>query len=379
MQKLAVQGGGIETGVMLDYIPAGTRYREIVEQADHRRAVVVVYQPLAAAPARDAFLPERYAPLIVPLWDRAELRRLPLAPASSMPAVPTRLESTLDTHRGLLRIEGERRRGPARSRGEAADGLAQMSFRSICSSDSAHRVRRSRCAARAFFFRSSSSIATAAPPQRLPDERAGRSPPAGTARGRELPDVIARIGVIREPARARSVIISGVEQVGQAEAVPVRGVPVSPAAIIYPAIAMFFLTFGILVNLGVQRYAAIRRREVSIRYYRLYTEGQQPDRLQLLGRHVQNHFEVPPLFHIAVLLSDPSRDAAGGGARLALLPAALPALLYPSRNEQREPPLHGVRDERLRAGRAVAVSPGVSRPVSDRAVLLRERFDAIPG
>ena len=29
MQKLAVECGGIETGIMVDYIPAGTEYREI--------------------------------------------------------------------------------------------------------------------------------------------------------------------------------------------------------------------------------------------------------------------------------------------------------------------------------------------------------------
>ena len=75
----------------------------------------------------------------------------------------------------------------------------------------------------------------------------------------------------------------------------------NPAAIIYPSIAMFFLTLGMVMNLGVRRFMAVRRGDVSIRYYRLYTEGQQPDRLQVFGRHVQNQFEVPPLFHVAVL------------------------------------------------------------------------------
>ena len=75
----------------------------------------------------------------------------------------------------------------------------------------------------------------------------------------------------------------------------------NPTAIIYPAIAMFFLTFGMVMSMGVRRYMAIQRREVSLKYYRLYTEGQQPERLALLGRHVQNHFEVPPLFYIAIL------------------------------------------------------------------------------
>jgi hypothetical protein len=75
-----------------------------------------------------------------------------------------------------------------------------------------------------------------------------------------------------------------------------------PSAIIYPAVAMFMLTFSVIAYTGRSRLAAIRRRDVSIRYYRLYNEGEQTHRLQVLGRHVQNHFEVPPLFYIAVIL-----------------------------------------------------------------------------
>jgi len=74
-----------------------------------------------------------------------------------------------------------------------------------------------------------------------------------------------------------------------------------PSEIIYPSIAMFMLTFSVVLYMGGSRYAAIRRGEVSIRFYRLYTEGQQTPRLQVIGRHAQNHFEIPPLFHIAVL------------------------------------------------------------------------------
>ena len=74
-----------------------------------------------------------------------------------------------------------------------------------------------------------------------------------------------------------------------------------PAAIVYPGIAMFFLSFSMVAHLGASRFAAVRRRDVSLRYYRLYNEGEQPERLQLLGRHVQNHFEVPPLFYIVLL------------------------------------------------------------------------------
>ncbi len=74
-----------------------------------------------------------------------------------------------------------------------------------------------------------------------------------------------------------------------------------PTAIVYPGIAMFSLSLAVLFHLGVSRFAAIRRRDVSVKYYRLYNEGEQPERLQLLSRHVQNHFEVPPLFYIVLL------------------------------------------------------------------------------
>jgi hypothetical protein len=72
-------------------------------------------------------------------------------------------------------------------------------------------------------------------------------------------------------------------------------------AIIFPGIAMFFLTASAVIYMGIKRHAAIQGREVSIAYYRLFNEGNQPARLQLISRHVQNHFEVPPLFYIVVL------------------------------------------------------------------------------
>jgi hypothetical protein len=73
------------------------------------------------------------------------------------------------------------------------------------------------------------------------------------------------------------------------------------SSIIFPAVAMFMLTFSVIAYLAGSRLAAIRRGDVSIRYYRRYSEGEQTPRLQVIGRHAQNHFEVPPLFYIALL------------------------------------------------------------------------------
>lgn len=70
----------------------------------------------------------------------------------------------------------------------------------------------------------------------------------------------------------------------------------STEMMIYPSIAMFALSFFCILMLGRARYNAIRKGEVRISYFRTYNEGEQPARLHLLSRHVQNHFEVPPLF-----------------------------------------------------------------------------------
>ena len=73
--------------------------------------------------------------------------------------------------------------------------------------------------------------------------------------------------------------------------------------IIYPAIAMFVLTISMIFTLGISRFIAIRRREVSVKYFQQYTDGEQPERLHILGRHIQNHFEIPPLFYVAIILT----------------------------------------------------------------------------
>jgi hypothetical protein len=76
-----------------------------------------------------------------------------------------------------------------------------------------------------------------------------------------------------------------------------------PTAILYPGIAMFWLTFGVMLWLGVARYRAIRKRTVSIKFFRTFNDGEQPGRLHLLSRHMQNHFEIPPLFYAGILFT----------------------------------------------------------------------------
>lgn len=74
-------------------------------------------------------------------------------------------------------------------------------------------------------------------------------------------------------------------------------------AILFPSFAMFALSAAVLVSLAVVRYRAIGAKKVDPAYYALYQGKEETGQLRVLSRHVQNHFEVPPLLHIAVLLA----------------------------------------------------------------------------
>ena len=105
MQKLAVDAGGIETGVMLGYIPADTDYKALSrESATGRLAVVAVYQPLAPAPAREVFVPARFEQLLLGIYLRAGLTRT-VRPATTGHRRATDLGAAFDAARSLLRIE----------------------------------------------------------------------------------------------------------------------------------------------------------------------------------------------------------------------------------------------------------------------------------
>lgn len=108
MQKLAIQGGGVETGIMLAYIPADIDYKDLTGQSQHGRlAVVTVYQPIGTAPARQVFPPPRYAELLASLYARAGLSRDFGASAPASPRPATRSSVVHDQQRSLLRIDIE--------------------------------------------------------------------------------------------------------------------------------------------------------------------------------------------------------------------------------------------------------------------------------
>jgi len=121
MQKLAVQAGGIETGVMLSYIPEGTDYRDLGGKSEKGRiAVVVVYQPLAPAPVRSVFLPLCFEEMLCEIYVRAGLEREVRGATVPTAQSPTRLRARHDARRDLLRVEVDRVGGDLVERVEAA-------------------------------------------------------------------------------------------------------------------------------------------------------------------------------------------------------------------------------------------------------------------
>lgn len=76
----------------------------------------------------------------------------------------------------------------------------------------------------------------------------------------------------------------------------------SPNLILYPVFAMFFLAAFVLARLARMRFGAVRRGEVSARFYQTYDEGEEPKELRVVTRHFINLFEMPVLFYVGVIL-----------------------------------------------------------------------------
>jgi hypothetical protein len=106
MQRMAVDGGGVETGIMLDYIPSGTEYREMNGDPSRvRLAAVVVYQPLVRAPERRIFAPQSLVAVIDAIYRRGGLARVVEPGRGPLDSTPSRVEARFDTRRALLRID----------------------------------------------------------------------------------------------------------------------------------------------------------------------------------------------------------------------------------------------------------------------------------
>lgn len=81
------------------------------------------------------------------------------------------------------------------------------------------------------------------------------------------------------------------------------GAEVSPALILYPVFAMFALVFAVLMRMRSLRFAAVRRGEVDVEFYRSFSGGAEPEPLRVIARHFSNLFEMPVLFYVGALMA----------------------------------------------------------------------------
>jgi len=73
--------------------------------------------------------------------------------------------------------------------------------------------------------------------------------------------------------------------------------------ILLPVFTLFLLTVVCAFRLGYLRYTAVRRGEVDARYFRLYRDYEEPEKLRVHSRHLVNLFETPVLFYIIAIIA----------------------------------------------------------------------------
>jgi serine/threonine-protein kinase RsbW len=105
-QKINVDIGSHETGLLLGEIPRFTTFRGFEEPAQ-RGSVVVYYHPVGEAPDREVFLPRRYRTLLEAIYSRLSLRRSLRDVEPAAATSESSLVVELNERRGLARIEVE--------------------------------------------------------------------------------------------------------------------------------------------------------------------------------------------------------------------------------------------------------------------------------
>ena len=76
-----------------------------------------------------------------------------------------------------------------------------------------------------------------------------------------------------------------------------------PNLILYPVFALFLLAALVLTRMGWVRIGGVRRRAVDIRFYRTFSEGEEPEAMRVVTRNFINLFEVPVFFYVGVIIS----------------------------------------------------------------------------
>ena len=80
-------------------------------------------------------------------------------------------------------------------------------------------------------------------------------------------------------------------------------VTLNPVHILFPIVAMVALVVFVVVRLFRSRIRAVRRRDISVGFYKLYQGSEEPDELRALRRHFANLFELPILFYVACIVA----------------------------------------------------------------------------
>lgn len=73
-------------------------------------------------------------------------------------------------------------------------------------------------------------------------------------------------------------------------------------SIFVPALILGIYTMLFFFYMGLTRRKAVQNRDMDPKYYRTYSDGQEPARLRLLTRHSANLLETPLLFYVIVLM-----------------------------------------------------------------------------
>jgi len=73
--------------------------------------------------------------------------------------------------------------------------------------------------------------------------------------------------------------------------------------VLYPGLAMFLLAAQVLTRMGWVRIGGVRRRAVDIRFYRTFSEGEEPEAMRVVTRNFINLFEVPVFFYVGIIIS----------------------------------------------------------------------------
>ncbi len=80
-------------------------------------------------------------------------------------------------------------------------------------------------------------------------------------------------------------------------------VTLNPVHIFFPIVAMVALVVFVVVRLGRSRVRAVRRHDISLRFFELYQGPEEPEELRALSRHFVNLFELPILFYVACIVA----------------------------------------------------------------------------